>query len=562
MELPYRFIEVKAQKVSSTKADARFYLTGRAELAKRRSRVESIGCAMKVWLFQYPLDPSCISTRTQDQIVRIVLSEDQARLGSSPATAFSSECRENLARLTRRNRASRQLTTAHISSHEFGMIPFVIDNQQHRLASILNDLLAQCPGGPFDVATAYFSVSGFRLLRERVCRVGAFRLLIGAEPKAGADLGLRPERRGEFLRTLQGDLAAEPFSEATFRLVEELVAFLRADKVQVRLFDQGFLHAKAYLFHRDAVGPNNRADRLRPFAAIVGSSNFTGPGLTSNRELNLVHRVLTADDDAVDREAARAIGVSAGSMHRGCGDRLRSQPRRTARRCAANDQERSRRARAVSRFDGWFERQWGDSVDFKDALIELLDASKFGAKEYTPYQIYIKALYEYFETNWAPILPGRPQRGRAGRVPGGCGQKGPPHSRPLRRRADRRFSRPGKDLDRQKAAGGFRLPPPAEGRGGLPGVAKGDVDEGACRRPRSPRTWWAWRNWAGKGSTPRRYGDADCILIDESHNFRNGKSNRYIALDEAIQRNGGRGRDGERKKIILLSATPINNDLV
>ena len=56
-------------------------------------------------------------------------------------------------------------------------------------------------------------------------------------------------------------------------------------------------------------------------------------------------------------------------------------------------------------------------------------------------------------------------------------------------------------------------------------------------------------------------GDADCILVDESHNFRNGKSNRYLALDEAIQRSGGRGRDGGRKKIILLSATPINNDL-
>ena len=51
------------------------------------------------------------------------------------------------------------------------------------------------------------------------------------------------------------------------------------------------------------------------------------------------------------------------------------------------------------------------------------------------------------------------------------------------------------------------------------------------------------------------------ILIDESHNFRNDKANRYLALDAMIQLNGGRGRDGERKKVILLSATPINNDL-
>src|SRR5215468_9964305 len=68
--------------------------------------------------------------------------------------------------------------------------------------------------------------------------------------------------------------------------------------------DKGFLHAKAYLFHQDSVGPHNRADRLRPFAAIVGSSNFTGPGLVSNRELNLVHRVILPTDEAVDWEAA------------------------------------------------------------------------------------------------------------------------------------------------------------------------------------------------------------------------------------------------------------------
>ena len=59
----------------------------------------------------------------------------------------------------------------------------------------------------------------------------------------------------------------------------------------------------------------------------------------------------------------------------------------------------------------------------------------------------------------------------------------------------------------------------------------------------------------------KHYADADVILIDESHNFRNDKANRYLALDTIIQLNGGRGRDGDRKKLILLSATPINNDL-
>jgi hypothetical protein len=42
-------------------------------------------------------------------------------------------------------------------------IPFVIDNQQHRLADALKELLGQSAGKPLDIATAYFTISGYRL---------------------------------------------------------------------------------------------------------------------------------------------------------------------------------------------------------------------------------------------------------------------------------------------------------------------------------------------------------------------------------------------------------------
>src|SRR3990172_11455783 len=57
------------------------------------------------------------------------------------------------------------------------------------------------------------------------------------------------------------------------------------------------------------------------------------------------------------------------------------------------------------------------------------------------------------------------------------------------------------------------------------------------------------------------WGDADLVLIDESHNFRNQNAQRYGKLERLLGANGGRGRDGIRKKVILLTATPINNDL-
>src|ERR671937_2649292 len=104
-------------------------------------------------------------------------------------------------------------------------IPLVIDNQEYRLGDALNELLAQSAGKPLDIATAYFAISGYRLVKEGLHQVGSFRLILGAEPHSGTDVGLRPNAEA-LMKRLQGDLEAEPFNEATLKLVEELIAFL------------------------------------------------------------------------------------------------------------------------------------------------------------------------------------------------------------------------------------------------------------------------------------------------------------------------------------------------
>ena len=55
-------------------------------------------------------------------------------------------------------------------------IPYVIDNQTNRLADVLNGLLTEHAGRSGDVATAYFTVQGFRLLKDGLDRIGTFRL--------------------------------------------------------------------------------------------------------------------------------------------------------------------------------------------------------------------------------------------------------------------------------------------------------------------------------------------------------------------------------------------------
>ncbi len=133
-------------------------------------------------------------------------------------------------------------------------IPYVVDNLETRLADVLNDLLGQQSGQQLDVATAYFSIRGFEQVRSTLPNVRHFRLLLGDNPLEGEDVGLRPDSSAYLCH----ELNAEPFTEATLRLVEDLIRFLRRENVLVRLYlghDTGvsgrraFLHAKCYLFY-------------------------------------------------------------------------------------------------------------------------------------------------------------------------------------------------------------------------------------------------------------------------------------------------------------------------
>ncbi len=118
-------------------------------------------------------------------------------------------------------------------------IPYVIDNQEHRLADVLNALLLEHKGRSLDVATAYFTAGGFELAKEGLFGLGSLRLLLGAEPASGEQIGIRPDAP-TIKRQLRKDLEALPFNEETLRLVEDLIGYLRRDTVLVRLHDKGF----------------------------------------------------------------------------------------------------------------------------------------------------------------------------------------------------------------------------------------------------------------------------------------------------------------------------------
>lgn len=428
-------------------------------------------------------------------------------------------------------------------------IPYVIDNYEHRLADVLNEVLAAHSGRSLDVASAYFTVGGYGVVRERLANVGSFRLLLGAEPMHGEQIGLRPNA-ARVRGLMRRDLDALAFDESTLRLVEDLIAYLRRESVEVRLHAEGFLHAKCWLFYGDKPGQLSLFDRFRPVAAIVGSSNFTAPGLISNRELNLSHKVLLEPEEAEDRDAALAVKYLADQAG---SERLTPRNRQLVKSEVG--------ARAIIELERWFVRQWEAGRDFKEQLIALLDASKFGQVEYTPWQVYLKALYEYFRDDLDDESAGATR----------SAVELSEFQEDAVKRARKILAR----YDGVMIADSVGLGKTWIGKKLLEDYAYHLRQKALVVCPASLREMWE-RELAeatisgtvlsqeelGRDTfDPRPFGDADVVLVDEAHNFRNPNANRYANLERMLGANGGRGREGARKKVILLTATPINNDL-
>src|SRR6266702_1630998 len=355
-------------------------------------------------------------------------------------------------------------------------IPFVIDNQQHKMTDVLNDLLAHHKVHSLDVATAYFNVGGWQLLNDGLTSLGNVRLLLGDEPEAGSDLGLR-EIGAKPVKGLIRDLARENFNEATLRLVEDLIAFLRREGVQVRLYTHGFLHAKCYLFYS-----GGGFERFDPVAAIVGSSNFTRPGLLTSRELNLVHRANLSPEEIGPEQVRGLFEQNERKRLAELGD-LDSEDGRAGTRSVVElsefQEDAVKKARKIlARYDGVM---IADSVGLGKTWI-----GKKLLEDYAYHQRY-KALV---------ICPAALQK-----------------------------------MWRDELLGA--------------GIATHIVTQESLGRDEFDSS---------------DVLDADILLVDESHNFRNRNAQRYENLERILAANSRRGKiSGERKKLILLTATPINN---
>lgn len=169
------------------------------------------------------------------------------------------------------------------------------------------------------------------------------KFLIGEEPKIRSyqlDTAF-PEKY------LKADLSELPFKPEFKDAVNFITKYIQTGRIKVKLYQKGFLHAKCYILGSEAENS----------IGIIGSSNFTRSGLLGNTELN---------DVEYDHRIVNYLPKSDG-------------------------QDPSHRS--------WFEKLWNDegSVDWTEQFkIEILGLSKFGSLSYSPYELYIKVLYEIY----------------------------------------------------------------------------------------------------------------------------------------------------------------------
>lgn len=153
-------------------------------------------------------------------------------------------------------------------------LPKIIDNRRKKLVDCLIE--ASKDHDELSIATGYWDLKGTKLLLPYIKSYKKIRILIGRElliprhqlKEIEADY---PDRDiFEDLQHLKPDSELRP-------TIVEIKNLIESGVLEVKVFKKTFLHAKCYIFG----GFNSKSA-----VGVIGSSNFTENGLTSNFELN------------------------------------------------------------------------------------------------------------------------------------------------------------------------------------------------------------------------------------------------------------------------------------
>ena len=152
----------------------------------------------------------------------------------------------------------------------------ILDNENENL-KVHEWIASYTEQGKLDIVTGYFTIGALAWLSKTVNdKISDFRLVLGDIVNFDS-IDQRP------LDLLNENISIQASLKLS-SLSKEAVAFLKQDKVVAKTLEPNFCHAKSYLFN-----PDKKDDRNKYF--ISGSSNLTEAGIglkhTNNIELNI-----------------------------------------------------------------------------------------------------------------------------------------------------------------------------------------------------------------------------------------------------------------------------------
>ncbi len=210
---------------------------------------------------------------------------------------------------------------------------FIVDNGVSGRNGL--DYLREWSGlaSSIDIATGFFEIGSLLDLDGHWQTFDKIRILMGDEithrTKKALLIAVKARAEERLDESIEGDKESDPFLTG----VDAIVTALVSGQIECRVYNKDKFHAKAYITHGrfEVIGSQ----------ALVGSSNFTRPGLTQNVELN--------------------IKIESSSE--------------------------------VAQLQEWYEHHWDDAVDISDDIVKVIQRH---AQEFSPFEVYAQALRTMF----------------------------------------------------------------------------------------------------------------------------------------------------------------------
>ena len=205
----------------------------------------------------------------------------------------------------------------------------------------------------FDVLVGYFRSSGFFKLYKALEAVEKIRILVGLSvdkftvkiidhaKQEEITTGLSSnEGKAVLIEEVKTEFEQTDTSSEIEKGVRIFIDWLKSGKLEMRMYTEAPIHAKVYIMRKDPVKVPDMFGSV-----ITGSSNFSEAGLVNNLEFNVELK------DAPDVQFA---------LNR-------------------------------------FEILWEKGVDIRETYIEAVEENTWMKDDITPYQLYLKTIYEFFK---------------------------------------------------------------------------------------------------------------------------------------------------------------------